>query len=200
MIKQPKFLFLEIQLVHAHIPVWRIVEVQHTMTLHELHACIQVAMGWESHHLYEFEISGQRYEMPYTPPMSVVGEDEGLNTHNTKLRELGLKVGDTFTYLYDFGDSWLHEITVKSYSGRPQSTFDTLPICRAGAMACPPEDIGGIPVYNALVQFRLHRTPIDIYPDLQKIFKDFDPYQANIESPYLFAKAVKWRVKRMEES
>ena len=36
--------------------VWRRILVPTALTLHELHGVIQVAMGWEGIHLYEFHL------------------------------------------------------------------------------------------------------------------------------------------------
>jgi Plasmid pRiA4b ORF-3-like protein len=41
--------------------VWRRVLVPSTFTLHELHGVIQVAMGWEGIHLYDFHLRAERY-------------------------------------------------------------------------------------------------------------------------------------------
>ncbi len=184
--KKPKILLIEIQLKWADIPVWRIVELPHTHTLHELHCCIQVAMGWESCHLYEFRIKDKRYGMDPMEYMLIDEDSNVLNADDVKLYDLGLAVGDTFSYTYDFGDGWEHEITVKGYTPHQTDSYSKLPICLAGAMACPPEDIGGIPVYNAIVQYRLHRNPIEFDPDLEEIFKDFDPYETRIHSRFVF--------------
>jgi hypothetical protein len=41
--------------------VWRRVPVPSTMTLREFHGVLQVAMGWEGIHLYQFIIHTARY-------------------------------------------------------------------------------------------------------------------------------------------
>ena len=41
--------------------VWRRVLVPNTCTLRELHGVIQVAMGWEGIHLYQFCLRAARY-------------------------------------------------------------------------------------------------------------------------------------------
>ncbi|MBL0341202.1 MAG: hypothetical protein IPP71_09870 [Bacteroidetes bacterium] len=50
----PRILIFEITLKGVTPPVWRIVEINRNSTLHELHAAIQVAMGWKNAHLYSF--------------------------------------------------------------------------------------------------------------------------------------------------
>jgi len=41
--------------------VWRRLQVLDTCTLRELHGVIQVAMGWEGIHLYQFCLRAARY-------------------------------------------------------------------------------------------------------------------------------------------
>ena len=44
--------------------VWRRVLVPDTCTLRELHGVIQVAMGWEGIHLFQFHLRAVRYGSP----------------------------------------------------------------------------------------------------------------------------------------
>ncbi|MER9594097.1 plasmid pRiA4b ORF-3 family protein [Mesorhizobium sp. M0244] len=44
--------------------MWRTVQVPSTMTLREFHGVLQVAMGWEGIHLYQFVIHTVRYGRP----------------------------------------------------------------------------------------------------------------------------------------
>ena len=52
---------LKVRLLGISPMIWRRVMVPTTMTLHELHGVLQVAMGWESIHLYTFDIYGVQY-------------------------------------------------------------------------------------------------------------------------------------------
>jgi len=47
-----------------------------------------------------------------------------------------------FTYEYDFGDSWLHQIEVEEIK-QPEAKFRHS-VCLEGTCACPPEDIGSV--------------------------------------------------------
>lgn len=49
------------------------------------------------------------------------------------------------TYVYDFGDNWVHEITVEAFDADYPKNF---PKCLAGEGATPPEDVGGEPGYE----------------------------------------------------
>jgi hypothetical protein len=54
----------------------------------------------------------------------------------------GMKRKVRFTYEYDFGDSWQHEIVLeKTLEPEPKVKH---PRCVEGAMSCPPEDCGGV--------------------------------------------------------
>ena len=61
----------------------------------------------------------------------------------SKIATMGRKV--RFTYEYDFGDSWQHEIVLeKTLEPEPKVKY---PRCVEGARACPPEDVGGVRGY-----------------------------------------------------
>ena len=65
--------------------------VPDTCTLRELHGMIQVAMGWEGIHLYQFCLRSRRYgswEVSASPP-------------DVTLAELKLRRGALFTYEND---------------------------------------------------------------------------------------------------
>lgn len=47
---------LKITLADTEPPIWRRVEVPAEMTLKDLHAVIQAAMGWEDDHLHQFHL------------------------------------------------------------------------------------------------------------------------------------------------
>jgi hypothetical protein len=56
---------LKVRLLDISPMIWRRVLVPASFTLRELHGVIQVAMGWESLHLYYFHIRGGRCCAPW---------------------------------------------------------------------------------------------------------------------------------------
>lgn len=61
-----------------------------------------------------------------------------------------LKPGSQFLYRYDFGDGWDHVIIVEkmeSVVGKPWGAAQVI----EGARACPPEDVGAPPSYEAFL-------------------------------------------------
>lgn len=132
-----KAIQLKIRLTGIEPEIWRRVVVPPSLSLPELHAVIQGAMGWQDYHLHSFEIDGKKYEIPEDDRIGPMDgyRDERAST----LRDL-LSKGMSFSYLYDFGDDWHHTITVEDIHEDHRAA---LPACVAGARACPPEDCGG---------------------------------------------------------
>ncbi len=111
--------------------VWRRVLVPSTCTLHELHGVIQVAMGWEGIHLYQFCLRAARYgswELSASSP-------------DVTLAALRLRKGARFLYEYDLNIPWRHEVRIENQFGLEAGK--AYPVCTGGSGACPPEDCDG---------------------------------------------------------
>lgn len=111
--------------------VWRRVLVPATFTLGELHGVIQVAMGWEGIHLYQFRLRAARYgswQLSASSPDVTPGA-------------LRFREGARFVYEYDLNIPWHHEVRIEDRL-EPEIR-KTYPICTGGGGTCPPEDCGG---------------------------------------------------------
>ncbi len=130
---------LDVALSAIEPPVWRRLSVPGTITLSQLNRAIQSAMGWNGSHSYEFLIDDQSYGDP-DPDL------ETKSARRVQLHAVVTRPKRTFQYIYDLGDFWEHEITVRAV--RPIQAGETVPSLLDGARACPPEDVGGIPGYE----------------------------------------------------
>jgi hypothetical protein len=83
---------------------------------------IQVPMGWDDHHLYQFHRG--RDTLPAHLP----------------LNELAARGVKRFTYVYDMCDSWEHRIQIEKQLGTDPGVSYSCFV--DGAMRCPPEDVG----------------------------------------------------------
>jgi hypothetical protein len=126
---------LKITLNEVKPPVWRRVLVP-DCTLVDLHEVIQVVMGWQNYHLYEFEVGGRRY----TDPRGM-DELDMEDASKVRLGKVATKVKAKLRYIYDFGDYWKHEILVEKVL--PREAKKAYPACIDGKRSCPPEDVGG---------------------------------------------------------
>ncbi len=133
---------LRVDLAGVRPPVWRVFTIPGAVSLYQLHRAFQAVMGWGGGHLYVLEIGGVSYGDP-DPEFSV------RNAKSSRLKDAA-DPGGHFTYLYDFGDDWLHTVHVEEV--RPRQANETVPQLLAGQGACPPEDIGGPPGYAQFLE------------------------------------------------
>ena len=134
---------IKVTLKDSKPPIWRRLQVMGDTTLNSLHLILQEAMGWEGYHLYQF-IVGQTYFGEPDPDFDA--EDDS----KVKLSQIVRREKQKFTYEYDFGDSWLHEILVEKIL--PPEPGVHYPFCLKGKRACPPEDCGGVWGYDDLLE------------------------------------------------
>jgi len=138
---------LELTLAESEPRIWRRLRVTDDTILHSLHLTFQHVMGWTNSHLYDFEVGGRRFSEP--DPDDDLSEEPTEDACSTRLRELGLREGSQFTYVYDFGDWWEHRIVVESVSALRAG--EIVPRCIGGARAGPLEDSGGAHGYEQLL-------------------------------------------------
>ena len=129
---------LRIELLRIQPHVWRRVIVPETVTLAKLNLILQAAMGWTNSHLHEYEIADRRYGIPDPDWPS---EEPMHDERRVQLKSFIEARVRRFTYLYDFGDHWEHQITVEDLV--PPKGGRQAVVCTAGENACPPEDVGG---------------------------------------------------------
>ena len=140
---------LKITLQGTKPSIWRRVQVEKSITFFELHHLIQIAFGWKNYHMYEFFIDGHSLGAPEDYMKNVPSTDEGVIDSRDISLDLIIEPGETFSYTYDFGDSWKHIITVEKFL--PKEQEKKYPTCIDGELACQPEDSAGIPgFYNLL--------------------------------------------------
>ena len=161
-------------------PVWRRIEIPGNFSFHDLHNTIQTAFGWLGEHLYQFQ------RRPFDGGWTVKEPDEendlwGEQPEDSRetnvldfIRHIGL---EKFVYVYDFGDSWVHDITVENID--PDDELDH-PICLAGKGACPPEDCGGAWGYEDLKK-EMDEAEINEF-DLEEVNEQLESITAGEES------------------
>ena len=134
---------IKVTLEESEPPIWRRIQTT-DCTLGELHDVLQVVMGWENSHLHQFIIQGKYYGTPDPDAMDWGPEmEDEEEIRLSQVARMGRQV--RFTYEYDFGDSWTHEVVLeKIMAPEPKVKY---PVCVDGARACPPEDVGGMGGY-----------------------------------------------------
>jgi len=121
--------------------IWRRFVVPSAITLDRLSDVVQIVMGWTGEHMHSFNIKGKNYmDLPEDEKNTC---EEGL----FRLNSLVPKKGDEFTYLYDFGDSWIHFLKIEKVNPDEDEEWGSL-FCLDGKGQCPPEDVGGPPGFQ----------------------------------------------------
>lgn len=169
---------LLIKLLDIEPAVWRRVIIPAETTFKRLHDTIQLAMGWQNYHLYEFEIDvpNKVYKL------QIVGNEETYNEHNfmqkeflrnppaeddpfanyrSRIMAIEMKKAQTtklprliekypkFLYMYDYGDGWQHSITLEMIVEDYSFGYPQLV---DGLGNCPPEDVGGLGGYEEFLK------------------------------------------------
>jgi Plasmid pRiA4b ORF-3-like protein len=140
---------LQVVLAEVVPPAVRVIDVPSSSSLPELHHLLQAAMGWTDSHLHQFLTTGNVSYGSVRPDDLDIWPDQRDETQ-ARLTDLGA----WFTYLYDFGDNWTHEVSVLGPG-------DTAPGCVDGQGSCPPEDVGGPPGYTELLDALADPDPED---------------------------------------
>lgn len=179
-VKEEIFQF-RVSLIGSEPSIWRKIQVYSDISFEDFHDIMQIVMGWTNSHLYEFRFKKYSITMPGTETSPM---DKAIHIYadEVSLVEMLKKVGQKFMYLYDFGDNWEHEILFeKRLQVNPHQTY---PVCIEGALACPPENIGGIDLFYDTLKLT-HDVRDDVDPKwadhLDELYGDYDPYYFNLE-------------------
>lgn len=125
----------------------RILQVPYRVSFSFLHRVLVQAFGWKDYHLHEFEVTDSKGQ-GHMIVMELDFDDESMrrpgflyhNETQTMLSDF-MKESKTFKYTYDFGDYWVHTVTVLT---EPFDLDIDYPICLEAEGQTPPEDVGGV--------------------------------------------------------
>ena len=109
---------LKITIKDSHPPIWRRVLVPVEISFESLHKIIQEVFGWTDSHLAAFEVDG--FWLNCRTPGSSWNSDEDddyddFDGSTEDALDEWIAEGDTFRYVYDFGDDWMHIIKVEKF-------------------------------------------------------------------------------------
>jgi hypothetical protein len=138
--KKVKAIFqLKVSLRDIEPPIWRSVQVAEDTKLPRLHRIVQLLFNWEDYHIHDFVVGRRVYSVP--DPDDAFNERKVIDEKPVLLNRIVDRVGDSFEYVYDFGDDWHHDILLEAILLPTPDVF--YPRCVAGARNGPPEDVGG---------------------------------------------------------
>nr|WP_106781103.1 plasmid pRiA4b ORF-3 family protein [Lysinibacillus timonensis] len=164
-----KALELKVTLRLENIKVFRRLIVPFNLTFSQLHNVIQIAFGWQDYHLHEFYIfdnkqSNQTFHHNHPaynregskPLVNLVCDEESFSYGNNDIPmkmdttvKLSEYMSAKITYIYDFGDNWIHDIEIERVIDDYQVNFPTCIECEGNT---PPEDVGGEIGYEVFLE------------------------------------------------
>ena len=154
-----QLLTVRIDLIGAEPPIWRRLELRSDLTLDKVHALVQAAFEWDNGHLHEFAVRTPRGRVVRRRfnaggnalfGITDLNDPDDTPEEDATLAEALPSGRDWLVYTYDFGDTWEHR--VKLERSVPADAGTPLAHLVDGERAAPPEDFGGIWMYNSLVE------------------------------------------------
>ena len=148
--------------------VVRSIEVPIDIRLDDLHFVLQIAIGWQNGHPFEFRIGDTVWGLHDRE-----AETNPLPAEQATLGDI-LALGDTFHYDYVLGEDWEHSVTLQSKG--PARAGVRYPHLVSAAGRCPPADIGGPVGYETYLQSIADPNSVNHEDMLDFDAPDFDPH------------------------
>jgi len=167
---------LKVSLNMSEPLIWRRFSISGRTSLEELHDIIQIVMGWENNHMYQFIINERYYS------------DDELGTEGAREHAAGVPLESilkrakrSFIYEYDFANGWEHEVYIEKIRIVDATEIKKYPLCTEGAQACPPEESGGVFGYLEIIS-ALKDPSNESYDEVVKTYgKEFDASQFDVD-------------------
>ena len=138
-------------MINSDPEIYRIVEVPSNIRLESFADVINTAMGWEGYHMHLFQKGKTIYTTEESDDEFLFDPVKTVNSYSLSLGEILTRKGSHIKYEYDFGDSWMHRITLESQQAYKKDETQGIFLID-GANACPPEDCGGIYGYQEMLE------------------------------------------------
>lgn len=146
------------EIVDSPVRVYRELTVPSDLRLGYLGELLIRAFGWAGHHLSSFTVGELTYATPYE---ILERQSRGFTEPVPEKDSMGVKlsgilpeVGSHISFIYDFGDHWVHDVylkEIKEYKNEWDKKEPPMDLIFAQG-ACPPEDCGGVHGYEDLLR------------------------------------------------
>lgn len=167
---------LDVALKGSPRKVYRQLVVSSNMTLADLGEILVCAVGWDGCHLNQFIDGKESYSVPEESGWGIDDDNDAREyTIGQILRRLKAKV----KWEYDFGDSWIHEITLVDKQEVAADAVVKVQLVKATG-ACPPEDCGGVGGYRYLLNALKNPGSGEYEEMVDWLGGGFDPKSFNI--------------------
>lgn len=133
-----------VRLLDVSAKLWRRFLLQKESTFADLHGAIQDACGWQDCHLFMFQTPDEEQVLA----ASTSDDSDDPDAKAVTLSDYFHGRHKPCHYRYDFGDDWVHEVTLEGIEKHSEE-FERRLLDGAGMF--PPEDCGSTPGYERCV-------------------------------------------------
>lgn len=171
--KQPAPLYqFHVSLCFSEPVIWRRILVPGEVTLRQMHMILQICFAWTGECNHQFYVGKVFYNVG-----PAARKKDQYNEADYNLQSLEEAMRWCFTYIYDAGDGWEHEIVLEDVlAPRPDRKMVEL---IDGEWAAPPESIGSVHLYADLL-YALEN------PEQEQSKRLLQGYDIDGFDPYLF--------------
>ena len=161
---------LRVEIDEVTPAVVRRVEVPLDIRLDDLHFVLQIAIGWQNGHPFEFSVEGEETRWGLVDK----GDPQSpLPADSATLVELLAHGRKVFHYDFAFGEDWSHTVEVEAIA--PADSGTPYPHLISAQGRCPPADIGGAMGYETYL--RAIADPLHLnHESMREWDPDFDPH------------------------
>lgn len=146
----PQIARLRIAIDEVAPAVVRRVEVPLDIRLDDLHFVLQIAVGWQNCHPFEFRVDGAGHEIRWGLLDRDDPESSPLPAESATLADLLAHGQKVFHYDYVYGEDWAHTVELEVVADADAETRYPRLVSAQGR--CPPADIGGTMGYETYLR------------------------------------------------
>src|SRR5712671_75512 len=171
--RMPDVARLRVEIDEVTPAVIRRVEVPVTIRLDDLHFVLQIAIGWQNCHPFEFRVGDGAADGKVWGLIDRDDPDSMTVSAETAMLADILALRHSFRYDYVYGEDWAHVVLLEEIE--PAAHDASYPRLVSAEGRCPPADIGGPEGYETFLQAiadpeHLHHEGMIEWDD-----PDFDP-------------------------
>jgi hypothetical protein len=172
-LRMPEIARLKVEIDDVMPAVVRRIEVPVAIRLDDLHFVLQIAIGWQNCHPFEFRTGDADPDCKRWGLLDRDDPDSNLLAAETATLADVLALRHTFRYDYVYGEDWAHTVALEDIA--PAALDASYPRLVSAHGRCPPADIGGPEGYETFLQAiadpeHLHHDGMMEWDD-----PDFDP-------------------------
>ncbi|MBQ6415298.1 MAG: plasmid pRiA4b ORF-3 family protein [Butyrivibrio sp.] len=169
---------LKVTIKKSKPPIWRRCIVPGEISFSQLTHILRKVIGWSGYHLSEYSFNGLKIKLVENASEDDWMWDYEVLDSSEYLIDDFFSAAKSFSYVYDFGDWWDHEVKIEKIIEDHENNY---PIVTKYKGITPPEDCGGIYGYYQMMD-TLSDSKNPEYEEMKEWYGDDSEYEYNLEA------------------